>query len=84
MSGLEEYHNKRQALIYEERALRFDSVAISNATSQEILAVEIVHKLRAQEAEEVWSSSIEKFMYPGMEFLNAKETIGELLYYRFR
>lgn len=79
MSQLEEYYAKRQSLISEERDLRFDSKAMANATPQELRAVEIVNELRAREAQEIWSSSTEKLMYPGMEFLVAKETIGPLL-----
>lgn len=79
MSQLEEYNTKRRALISKERAVRFDSKAIANATPQELRAAEIVNKLRAREAQEIWSSSTEKLMYPGMEFLVAKETIGKLI-----
>ncbi|KAG9095641.1 hypothetical protein FRC06_009592 [Ceratobasidium sp. 370] len=58
-----------------ERALRFDSAAISNATSQETQVMDILGNLRAREAKEVWGSDIEMLKYPRVEFLVAKETI---------
>ncbi|KAG8731679.1 hypothetical protein FRC10_001582 [Ceratobasidium sp. 414] len=79
MTEIEEYIGRRQDLVSKERALRFDSAAISNATPQEIRATDIIYNLRAREAEEVWGSDVEKLTYPGMEFLVAKETIGELI-----
>ncbi|KAF8598474.1 adenosine deaminase-like growth [Ceratobasidium sp. AG-I] len=82
MSQLEEYNARRKALIYEERALRFDSKAIAGATPQELRAAEIVNQLRAREAQEIWSSSTEKLTYPGMEFLVAKETIVQTELYQ--
>ncbi|KAG8729519.1 hypothetical protein FRC11_008566 [Ceratobasidium sp. 423] len=75
MSTLEEYKNRRTELITSERALRFDAQTIANATDKEKRAVEIVRALRAKEVQEVWNASAEKLMYPGMEFLIAKETI---------
>jgi hypothetical protein len=77
MSTIEEYNQKRAALIASERALRFDSAAIASATEHEIRAVEIIRNIRAREAAEVWNANSEKLMYPGMEFLIAKETICE-------
>ncbi|KAJ1303105.1 hypothetical protein OPQ81_011306 [Rhizoctonia solani] len=75
MSSLEEYKNRRTELIASERALRFDAQTIADATDKEKRAVEIVRALRAKEAQEIWSAKAEKLMYPGMEFLIAKETI---------
>ncbi|KAG8709555.1 hypothetical protein FRC09_000613 [Ceratobasidium sp. 395] len=75
MTETEQYLNKRRSLISEEHALRFDAGALSKATSQEIRAADIVRNLKDLEAKEVWSSESEKLMYPGMEFLVAKETI---------
>ncbi|KAH7337223.1 hypothetical protein B0J17DRAFT_666763 [Rhizoctonia solani] len=75
MSTLDEYKSQRAQLIASERALRFDAQAIANATDKEKHAVEIVSALRAKEAKEIWNASAEKLMYPGMEFLIAKETI---------
>ncbi|CAE6353735.1 unnamed protein product [Rhizoctonia solani] len=72
---LEEYTNQRTNLIAEERAHRFDAQVIANASEKEKRAVEIVSALRAKEAEEIWKASPEKLMYPGMEFLIARETI---------
>ncbi|KAG8708768.1 hypothetical protein FRC08_018717 [Ceratobasidium sp. 394] len=82
MIEIEEYNSRRRDLISRERALRFDSAAISNATLQEIRAAEIVQSLKAREAEEVWSSDIGKLTYPGMEFLVAKETIMKTQLYQ--
>jgi hypothetical protein len=72
---LEEYINQRTNLIAEERSERFDAQVIANATEKEKRAAEIVSALRAKEAKEIWSASPEKLMYPGMEFLIARETI---------
>ncbi|KDN33623.1 hypothetical protein RSAG8_13287, partial [Rhizoctonia solani AG-8 WAC10335] len=75
MSTLDKYKHRRAELIASERALRFDAEAIANATDNERRAVEIVGALRAKEAREIWNTDTEKLMYPGMEFLTAKDTI---------
>ncbi|CAE7137633.1 unnamed protein product [Rhizoctonia solani] len=75
MSTLDEYQIRRAELIASERALRFDAQTIANATDKEKRAVDIVRALRAKEAREIWNADTEKLMYPGMEFLTAKETI---------
>ncbi|KDN38926.1 hypothetical protein RSAG8_09207, partial [Rhizoctonia solani AG-8 WAC10335] len=75
VSTLDEYKARRAELIASERALRFDARAIADATDKEKRAVEIVGALRAKEAREIWNAGAEKLMYPGMEFLTAKETI---------
>lgn len=75
MCTLEEYSQKRADLIASERALRFDAATIASATETEKRAAEIVRELRTREAQQVWNASTEKLMYPGMEFLIAKETI---------
>ncbi|KAG8769996.1 hypothetical protein FRC12_004589 [Ceratobasidium sp. 428] len=82
MTEIEQYLNKRRSLISEERALRFDAGALSKATPQEIRAADIVQNLKAREAKEVWSSESEKLMYPGMEFLVAKDTIAKTRLYQ--
>ncbi|CAE6486001.1 unnamed protein product [Rhizoctonia solani] len=75
MSTLDEYKSRRAELIASERALRFDARTIANATDKEKRAVEVISALRAKEAREIWNADAEKLMYPGMEFLTAKETI---------
>ncbi|KAG9102371.1 hypothetical protein FS749_004157 [Ceratobasidium sp. UAMH 11750] len=75
MSTLDEYTQRRAALIASERALRFDSAAIASATEQETRAADVIRNIKALEAAEIWNASTEKLMYPGMEFLIAKETI---------
>ncbi|KAF8598475.1 adenosine deaminase-related growth [Ceratobasidium sp. AG-I] len=75
MTTLEEYNQDRVALIAAERALRFDAVAIASASENETRAAEIVRKLKTREAEEIWNAESEQLMYPGMEFLFAKDTI---------
>ncbi|QRV92114.1 AMP deaminase [Ceratobasidium sp. AG-Ba] len=75
MTEAERYLNKRQDLVSRERALRFDSGPIANATPQELRASKIIQNVRAQETEEIWGADSEKLMYPGMEFLVAKQTI---------
>ncbi|KAG8769995.1 hypothetical protein FRC12_004588 [Ceratobasidium sp. 428] len=82
MSALEEYIKNRDALIASERALRFDSGAIASATEQENRAVNIIKKIRTREAADIWNASTEKLMYPGMEFLIAKETILQTELYK--
>lgn len=75
MTTLEAYKQKRADLIASERALRFDSAAIANATNQENRAAAVIRDIKARETRDVWSSSTDQLMYPGMEFLIAKETI---------
>ncbi|CAE6470123.1 unnamed protein product [Rhizoctonia solani] len=75
MSKLEEYKHRRAELIASEKALRFDAEAISNATNKERHASEVVGALRIKEVQTIWDADYEKQMYPGMEFLTAKETI---------
>ncbi|KAG9119192.1 hypothetical protein FRC07_005932 [Ceratobasidium sp. 392] len=82
MSALEEYNQKRATLIASERALRFDAVAIASATEQENRAADILRNIRTREAAEIWNASAEKLMYPGMEFLIAKETILQTELYK--
>ena len=77
MTTLEKYNQDRAALIASERALRFDAVAIASASANETRAAEIVRKLKTREAEEIWNAESEQLMYPGMEFLFAKDTISE-------
>jgi hypothetical protein len=79
MSALEEYTRKRAELIASERALRFDAGAIADATENEKRALEIVREIKVREAREVWGAGAEKLVYPGMEFLIARETICECL-----
>lgn len=76
MSALDRYNQDRAALIASERALRFDAVAIASASENETRAAEIISRLKAREAQEIWNAESEQLMYPGMEFLFAKDTIS--------
>lgn len=80
MSTIEKYKEDRATLIASERALRFDAVAIASASENETRAAEIVHKLKTREAKDIWNAKKEQFMYPGMEFLFAKDTISEFIH----
>ncbi|KAG9118782.1 hypothetical protein FRC07_006528 [Ceratobasidium sp. 392] len=82
MNTIGKYFGERRDLVSAERALRFDSVALANATPPEIRASNIVRSIKAREAEEVWNSADQKLMYPGMEFLVARETIVKTQIYQ--
>lgn len=71
------YISQRTQLIAHERALRFDAQAIAQSTDAEKRALHIVNELRERDARDIWNASTEKLVYPGMEFLIAKETISE-------
>lgn len=81
MSIASSYQDARQALIAEDRSLRLDSQSqyLNALGPAEILqqADGIIRKIRATEAESVWSKETERIphIFPGMEFLTAKETI---------
>ncbi|KAB5589123.1 Adenosine deaminase CECR1 [Ceratobasidium theobromae] len=71
----QEYRDRRADLIAEERALRFDTQRIRNATAKELRAVEIVDELRKREQASVWYADPNK--EPGMPYLWAKDTIAQ-------
>ncbi|KAG8971485.1 hypothetical protein FRC05_011058 [Tulasnella sp. 425] len=81
MSIASSYQEARQALITEDRSLRLDSQSqyLNALGPAEILqqADGIIRKIRATEAESVWCKETERIphIFPGMEFLTAKETI---------
>ncbi|KIO32496.1 hypothetical protein M407DRAFT_213600 [Tulasnella calospora MUT 4182] len=79
--SLASYQTARQALITEDRSLRLDSQSqyldALGPTESVQKADGIIRKIRATEAESVWSKETERIphIFPGMEFLTAKETI---------
>ncbi|QRV77292.1 AMP deaminase [Ceratobasidium sp. AG-Ba] len=75
MTSIDEYNQKRANLIASERALRFDAATIANATRKEHRAAHFIDTIKRRESMSIWSSETNKLMYPGMEFLTAKETI---------
>lgn len=79
---LTDYLQRRANLIKEDRALRKDYVRTYNAAEQK--ADEVVRCIRAKEAVTVWGNKHGDVphQYPGMEFLNAKDTILKTELYR--
>ncbi|KAG9019560.1 hypothetical protein FRB90_000468 [Tulasnella sp. 427] len=75
------YQEARQALIAEDRSLRLDSQTQHlNALgdSETLQKVDgIIRNIRTREAQSVWAQETERIphIFPGMEFLTAKETI---------
>ena len=69
MPSLSDYQAERNALIEADRALRVDHVRPS--TSLERQADQIVRRIRAGDAESVWSVQQDEVPhpFPGMEFL---------------
>lgn len=82
MSAVEKHKESRANLITSERALRFDAAAIASASENEKRAAEIVRRLKTREAQEIWNANEEQLMYPGMEFLSAKDTIMNTKLYK--
>ena len=65
---LQEYRASRQALMSEDRSLRRDR---ANGTAREMLADDLVRKLRKEEATSLWNQDYADIPhpFPGMEFL---------------
>ncbi|KAI0351477.1 Metallo-dependent hydrolase [Trametes cingulata] len=79
---MEDYRRKREQLISEDRALRPDYSSARALASDEKKADEILRGIRATEAQSVWNGKRPvkhihgpQQMFPGMEFLTARETI---------
>lgn len=79
--SLASYQTARQALITEDRSLRLDSQSqyldpLGPAESVQ-KADGIIRKIRATEAESVWSQETERIphIFPGMEFLTGEEVL---------
>ncbi|KAI0709749.1 Metallo-dependent hydrolase [Earliella scabrosa] len=79
---MEEYLRQRQELIARDRALRRDNALAANFSSDELKADEVLKGIRSAEAESVWGQQLQvehmqgpQQMFPGMEFLTARETI---------
>ncbi|KAI0797575.1 Metallo-dependent hydrolase [Abortiporus biennis] len=83
-TNVEDYHKARDALINEDRSKRVDHG--KQYSPDELLADNIVRTIRAQEAVAFWSTGEHAnsvyhseedtpHIFPGMEFLTARETI---------
>ncbi|KAI0820220.1 Metallo-dependent hydrolase [Trametes gibbosa] len=77
---MEGYLRERERLIAEDRSRRVDALAFVSIGDDEKNADEIVRRIRTQENESVWgpgTSAVSSAMhvYPGMEFLTAREAI---------
>ncbi|KIJ41330.1 hypothetical protein M422DRAFT_255841, partial [Sphaerobolus stellatus SS14] len=83
VSALDAYWASRTSLIAEERSLRRDTAYLANLTEAEKKAEGIIRDIRAVEAKTVWGFGVENVhkeipvLFPGMEFLTAKELIDE-------
>ncbi|KAI0332618.1 Metallo-dependent hydrolase [Cubamyces sp. BRFM 1775] len=85
---MEEYLKQREELIAQDRALRPDYASATPLSLDEQKADEILRNIRTAEAETVWNGKPHdkciygpQQMFPGMEFLTARETIvGTQLY----
>ncbi|KIJ35773.1 hypothetical protein M422DRAFT_180404 [Sphaerobolus stellatus SS14] len=80
---LDAYWASRTNLIVEERSLRRDTAYLANLTETEKKAEGIIRDIKAVEAKTVWGFGVENVheeipvLFPGMEFLTAKELIDE-------
>ncbi|KAM5538015.1 hypothetical protein V8D89_008212 [Ganoderma adspersum] len=75
---LEEYLNKRQKLIIEDRAQRVDQNTAYKLSPEEHRADEILKRIRKEEGETIWGKEqlhASEQPFPGMEFLTARDTI---------
>lgn len=74
MSSFQDYQAERDALIKADRALRLDH--IRQSTILESQADQIVRRVRADDAESVWSMQQDEVPhpFPGMEFLTGLYT----------
>ncbi|KAI0672700.1 Metallo-dependent hydrolase [Trametes maxima] len=81
---MEDYLSRRRDLIAQDRSLRADHFACRTASEDERKADEILRRLRASETQSIWSAQNpvkhthgSQQLFPGMEFLTARETIVE-------
>ncbi|OJT14101.1 Adenosine deaminase CECR1-A [Trametes pubescens] len=77
---MEEYLREHELLIAEDRSHRVDADAFGVASDTEKQADQILRRIRAEEHETVWSRAAPEIpgaahVFPGMEFLTARETI---------
>ncbi|KAI0709750.1 Metallo-dependent hydrolase [Earliella scabrosa] len=79
---MEEYLKQRRELIARDRALRRDNTLVEKLSPDELKADEVLRGIRSAEAKSVWSQQLDvehmhgpQQMFPGMEFLTARETI---------
>ncbi|KAI0332609.1 Metallo-dependent hydrolase [Cubamyces sp. BRFM 1775] len=77
-----DYLARRAQLIAQDRALRADHVIGKELSEEERKADEILRRIRTSEAQSVWNAENSakhrhgsQQMFPGMEFLTARETI---------
>ncbi|KAF8891211.1 hypothetical protein BD779DRAFT_1513855 [Infundibulicybe gibba] len=77
MPSLLEYQSLRSNLIQEDRSLRREFSRIRSRTELEVHADAIVRKIRAEEANSIWTVESESVQhpFPGMEFLTGRSII---------
>ncbi|TFY61302.1 hypothetical protein EVJ58_g4596 [Rhodofomes roseus] len=85
MDATQEYLQRRDQLVREDRALRVDASRLASLTDVEAKAEAVVRATRAVEADSVWGTGKSIFDYnpidstpnvfPGMAFLTARETV---------
>lgn len=76
-AAVAEYLAMRAPLIEEDRSLRRENRTANLRSAKEIEADQLVHKIRAQEAETIWKVDHDDVAhpFPGMEFLTGKKII---------
>ncbi|KAI0658813.1 Metallo-dependent hydrolase [Cubamyces menziesii] len=79
-----DYLTQRSQLIAQDRSLRADNAIAKDLSEDERKADEILRRIRTREAQSVWSAENStkhrhgsQQLFPGMEFLTARETIVE-------
>lgn len=74
-TNVEEYNRSRAALIAQERSLRCDYLRLGALSDLEARAEQRIREIRKLEEQTVWSTPGD--LFPGMEFLTAKQTIQQ-------
>ena len=71
MSAVQEYDQRRAALIKADRALRIDYISLPPTEYPEHHADKLIRQIRAEEAVKIWGVEHDgvPHPYPGMEFL---------------
>lgn len=73
----------REALLTQERAIRFDAEALASLTDAERAAEAKIRRIRAEEHISIWQTEDEKpQLFPGMHFLTSKALIEETQLYK--
>ncbi|KDQ60895.1 hypothetical protein JAAARDRAFT_67324 [Jaapia argillacea MUCL 33604] len=83
-ADVESYLSKRTQFINDERSLRRDHANLPTLSSAEKDADLVVREIRAAEVKSVWNDQNDMIphMFPGMEFLTAKDVITKTKVFR--